>query len=134
MASEESLENCHYVLIQLVSVIFSLGGPQGLGLRVIPNPGTTPRHMRHEHQNNLAATVKKAVQLGHTINRGVPRLFDISVVGNNFSQAPRDGIDFAGCDKESQFSDRAGLVEKLKKIGWEKCTDTKEFVYRTREW
>jgi hypothetical protein len=41
-------------------------------------------------------------------------------------------MDFARCDEKSQFSDRAGLVEKFKKIGWEKCTDVKESWYTGR--
>jgi hypothetical protein len=46
----------------------------------------------------------------------------------NFSQGMRDGMNFAGCNEESRFTDRAGLVERSKRIRWEKCASGKEFA------
>jgi hypothetical protein len=42
-------------------------------------------------------------------------------------------MNIAGCNEKSQSADRAGFVEKSKKIRWEKCAGGKEFATQHRE-
>jgi hypothetical protein len=46
----------------------------------------------------------------------------------NFSQGLRDGMNFAGCDEESQFADLAGLVEKSKNTGRDRCANGEQIA------
>jgi hypothetical protein len=85
------------------------------------------------NQNNLAGAVQESGGVGPYYEWGVPRLFDISIDGNNLSQGLRDQMNCFECDEDSQRINRACLAEGRKNTGRDRCADSEWFAIQHEE-